>query len=127
MADDELDEVYVGQQLTIRHCVGSLESYRRSLDGVPARQRKKFKRWMEMQIMRLADGKPLSRDSFPEEGSLPALVGRPRKKFRAFKRLPIRGYCWKSDTHGRTYFISHYIHKKANGLKQRDIEKVGNN
>jgi len=77
--------------------------------------------------MRLANGQPLSRDSFPEEGSLPVLVGRPRRKFRALKRLPIRGYCWKSESCSRTYFISHYIHKKKNDLKQSDIEKVANN
>ena len=51
-------------------------------------------------------------------------VNKARKKFRALKRIPIRGYCWLSETHKNTYFISHYVAKKKNKLDQSDTDKV---
>jgi len=127
MADDELDESYAGRIFVVRHCSGANRTYKDSVAKVPASQRKKYKRWMEMQIRRLAGGLRLSVDSFPQEASLPGLPGRPGKKFRALKRIPIRGYCWKSEIQPNTYFISHYILKKKDGLSDSDIEKVRNN
>lgn len=80
-----------------------------------------------MQINRLANGERMPQDSFPWEGDLPALTGRPKKRFRAFKKIPVRGYCWKSEKHENTYFISHYILKKKDALDGNDTTKVGNN
>lgn len=67
----------------------------------------------------------MSKDSFPAEGDLPGKATASR--FNALKRLPIRGYCWKSDKYENTYFISHYVHKDYKKLKQTDIDKVHNN
>lgn len=127
MADDELDESYVGQKFTVKHCIGAVASYKKAVAGLRAGQRKKYKRWMEMQLRRLADGVRMSADSFPMEGELPCLPGKSRKRFRALKRIPVRGYCWKSEKHPEVYFISHYIHKKRDLLSSSDTEKVGNN
>lgn len=127
MTSGELQRTYAGRKFTVKHCNQAIESFRKAVEGVPSGQRKRYKRWMEMQIMRLADGQRMSSDSFPSEGDLPALIGKPRKKFRALKKIPVRGYCWKSDRHENVYFISHYIHKKKNALDSSDTTKVGNN
>jgi len=125
--ETRLKETYSGRRYTIKHCVGAVESFSKAVERLPAGQQRKFKRWTELQIQRLADGERMSHDSFPSEGDLPAVPGKPRRKFRAFKRIPVRGYCWKSDRCPNVYFISHYIVKKKNKLAITDIEKVGNN
>ncbi len=67
----------------------------------------------------------MSSDTFAPEGNLPARSA--HKKFYALKRLPIRGYCWQSTNIKNTYFISHYISKDFQKLKDKDIIKVHNN
>lgn len=127
MCSNELEPLYAGRVFTVRHCKGAIESYRKAVVRVPVAQRKKYRRWIEMQIMRLANGERMSLDSFPWEGDLPAMAGRPRKKFRALKKIPLRGYCWKSEKHHDVYYISHYVQKKKNALDSNDTIKVGNN
>ncbi len=84
---------------------------------------------MILQIQRLADGERMSKENFPQEGELPKSKNNPNKtkKFNALKRIPIRGYCWLSEKHHDTYFISHYIYKDYDKLKERDTEIVGRN
>ena len=128
--DSTLVDKYVGKKFTIIHCVGAKESFDNSLEQVTAHQRESFKRRVILQIERLADEGPMhmSRGSFPEEGALPRKKGQHKDKhFRAFKRIPIRGYCWLSDRVRGTYFISHYINKKKDKLDKSDTTKVGNN
>jgi len=81
-----------------------------------------------MQIQRLADGSRMSKENFPQEGELPKLAGQQKsKKFNALKRIPIRGYCWLSEKHPNTYFISHYVFKDYDKLKEKDTKKVRDN
>lgn len=127
MSSGELRRTYTGRKFTVTHCTGAIDSFRKAVERVQPNQRRKFKRWMEMQINRLANGERMPQDSFPWEGDLPALTGRPKKRFRAFKKIPVRGYCWKSEKHENTYFISHYILKKKDALDGNDTTKVGNN
>lgn len=124
---NELEDSYTGQRFVVRHCLRARESFVKALEGVPSKQKKKFIHWMEMQIKRLADGKPMSTENFPQEGPLPNKPGKKRRCFKALKKLPIRGYCWKSERHPNVWYISHYIHKKKDPLSEQDIKKVGNN
>lgn len=121
-------EVYEGTAYKVVHCSGALESLERALLGVEARKREKMKFALALQIERLANGQSMSNENFPEEGDLPfsQLTGR-RAKFRALKRLPVRGYCWLSDKHQNTWFLSHYIKKDFNKLHDSDIQRVHHN
>jgi len=102
--------------------------YVKALEGVNAKERNKFTVRMILQIEKLANGDKLSEGNFPQEGNLPKKSGQQHtKKFRALKRMPLRGYCWLSDKHENTYFISHYIYKAKNKLDTKDTAKVGTN
>lgn len=125
----ELEEKYVGDVFTVEHCSGAIDSYQKALQSVPAGRRGKFTRALILQIQRLANGKRMSKDSFPAEGNLPnnSNPGGKSKPFFALKRIPIRGYCWFSNSYKSTYFISHYIAKKKNKLDTSDTTKVHKN
>jgi hypothetical protein len=70
----------------------------------------------------------MSKENFPQEGDLPKKAGQQKaKKFNALKRIPLRGYCWLSDRHDKTYFISHYVYKNYDALKGSDTNIVGKN
>lgn len=128
MSDDNLKNEYKGSKFTIVHCEGAIESYEEALNSVDARKRKSFTRAMILQIKRLADGHRMSRKNFPQEGDLPKKKGRQNaKKFNALKRIPLRGYCWLSELHVNTYFISHYVYKDYDKLKESDTKRVGKN
>lgn len=119
---------FTGKRFTIVHCNGAYKSFSDSLASLPANKAKSLKRQMVLQITKLANGDRMSKENFPQEGLLPSLKGQhKKKKFNALKRLPIRGYCWLSDKYENTYFISHYIHKKTDKLKDKDVQIVGNN
>jgi|TARA_R100000501_G_C2560403_1_gene71301 hypothetical protein len=119
---------YVGGRFRVVHCDGAVESYWEALKHVKAGKAKSFTNRMIAQIKRLAEGQPMSQGSFPKEGELPKQPGQQRTKhFYALKRIPIRGYCWRSKTRPDTYFISHYVYKDYDDLADRDIQKVGNN
>ncbi|KAA0875941.1 hypothetical protein E1H14_03430 [Nitrincola tapanii] len=83
---------------------------------------------MAQQIQRLADGHRVSRENFPKEGELPKKRnGKSAGYFFAFKRMPIRGYCWQSECHPDTWFISHYVFKDYQKLKAKDVDRVAHN
>ncbi|MCU7906896.1 MAG: hypothetical protein KZQ76_13845 [Candidatus Thiodiazotropha sp. (ex Epidulcina cf. delphinae)] len=128
MSNDKPKDRYNGSKFTVIHCEGALESYEVALNSVEAGKHKSFTRGMIMQIQRLADGHRLSKENFPQEGNLPGRKGRQKaKKFYALKRIPIRGYCWKSGRRKNTYYISHYVYKDYDNLKERDAGRVGAN
>ena len=128
MKDDKPKDRYTGSKFTVIHCDGALESFDNALSSVDARKRKAFIRGMVMQIQRLADGHRMTKENFPHEGNLPSRVGQQKaKKFNAFKRIPLRGYCWLSERYKNTYFISHYVYKDYGNLKERDTKRVGVN
>lgn len=129
MTDNETPDIsYNGRKFTITHCKGALDSYQNAIQSVPANQRKSFKRSMEQQIKRLADGHRMSKENFPSEGNLPKdKRGQSAGKFNALKRKPLRGYCWRSSTKENTYFISHYVYKNYQKLKKKDTEIICEN
>lgn len=47
--------------------------------------------------------------------------------FHALKRIPIRGYCWRSERHENTWFVSHYVFKNYQKLKAKDTDRLGKN
>ena len=118
---NSISNKYKGERFTVVHCEGAIESFEEALQRVtPHNKQRSITRAMIQLIERLANGERLSKDSFPSEGNLPKSSG----KFYAFKKLPIRAYCWQSKKHGGTYFISHYKYKDKSKLLQKDIEKV---
>lgn len=128
MKDDNIMDRYKGSRFTVIHCKGALESYEEALKSVEAAKRSKFTMNMIIQIQRLADGHRMSKENFPQEGDLPKRKGQSHaKKFNALKRIPIRGYCWLSERYANTYFISHYVFKDYDRLKDSDTRKVGDN
>lgn len=67
----------------------------------------------------------MSSDTFAPEGNLPNRST--HKKFYALRRLPVRGYCWESTNTKNTYFISHYVNKTWQKLRDQDTNKVHSN
>jgi hypothetical protein len=126
---DKPKDRYKGTKFTVIHCDKALDSYRTALASIPAKKRESFTRRMIIQIERLANGSRMTRENFPQEGDLPKRKGQRHKarKFHALKRIPIRGYCWLSEKHENTYFISHYIYKDQNKLDDRDTKIVRSN
>jgi phage-related protein len=98
----------------------SLEKVLRTLKD--ARKIGVMKRGLAMQLDKLAKGEKLSTENFAPEGNLPS-----GKKFFALKKLPIRGYCWFSQSNKGVVYISHYVHKKTQKLSEADINKVASN
>ena len=118
---NNLSVKYKGSVFTIVHCDGAIDSFRKALQSVtPHKKQQSITRAMIQLIERLAEGKRLSAENFPPEGNLPKSSG----KFYAFKKLPIRAYCWQSKKQAGTYFISHYTYKDKAKLLQKDIDKV---
>ena len=128
MKSDKPKNSHIGSKFTVTHCKGALDSYIEALSHVDARKHKTFTNAVVLQIARLADGHRMSIKSFPQEGELPKRKGQKKaKRFNALKKIPIRGYCWLSDKHKDTYFISHYVYKNYDKLKERDTNQVGAN
>lgn len=126
--DDQPKRSFQGDRFKVVHCLGARESFEISLGHCEKGRANALRRGMDQQIKRLADGHRMSDNSFPSEGKLPKVKGQSKqKKFNAFKRLPIRGYCWFSEKHTDTYFISHYIFKNFDKLSNKDTGKVGAN
>lgn len=117
-----MERIIKGSNFTIIHCDGALESMEQALSGCKATKRRSLERGIQMQIERLANGHRLSKEHFPPEGQLPN-----NKKFYAFKRKPLRAYCWLSTTRKNTYFVSHYVHKKCQKLSTADTNKISQN
>ncbi|MBF6941284.1 hypothetical protein, partial [Acinetobacter baumannii] len=125
---DPLACQYQGKRYRVVHCAGALDSYRKALKHVDARRVGSFTRGMILQIERLANGQAMSNENFPKEGELPKRKGQQTAKyFRALKRIPIRGYCWRSETWPDTWFISHYVYKDYTRLAGKDTRKVERN
>jgi hypothetical protein len=128
VTDKKIQNNFEGEKFKVIHCKGAVESYEESLRHVDSQKRKSFTRSMIIQIQRLADGQRMSKENFPQEGVLPKQKEQSKtKKFNALKRIPIRGYCWLSDVHPNTYFISHYVYKDYGKLKDKDTAIVGKN
>ena len=123
MSVDKLEDIYNGTSCTVKHCKNALKSFYECLEKVAPSKKQTLAIRMVAQIERLASGQRLSAENFRKEGKLPRDTG----SFYALKRIPIRGYCWKSTKYPNTYYISHYIYKDHNKLKKKDIEKVHNN
>ncbi|MFA3790849.1 hypothetical protein AB6T38_07005 [Aliiglaciecola sp. SL4] len=128
MTAKKLQKTHQGSKFRAVHCKGALDSFKGSLSKVETRKQKSFERALLQQLQRLLDGHRMSKENFPQEGKLPKSIGqKSEKKFNALKRKPLRGYCWLSEKYPNTYFISHYVYKDYDKLKEKDIKIVGNN
>lgn len=125
--DDSEKWSFKGEKLRIVHCDGALESYYEALGRVRGGKSKSLTMRMKTQIEKLANTGRLSSDHYRDEGKLPGSPGKPGKVFKALKRIPVRGYCWKSDKFPNTVFISHYVNKDYDKLKDKDVERVHHN
>lgn len=115
----------VGSKRKVVHCRGAKSSYDDAVKSVLAGKKKAMTRGLVLQIERLARGERMSKAHFAPEGSLPN--GSSSRKFYALKRLPIRGYCWQSTKNTKHYYISHYINKDFDKLRDKDTQIVHNN
>jgi hypothetical protein len=128
VTDRKPPKSYQGAKFRVVHCKGAPESYLTALNSVDKKKQASFTRGIIQQIERLANGHRMSKENFPQEGDLPKKAGQQKaKKFNALKRIPLRGYCWLSDRHDKTYFISHYVYKNYDALKGSDTNIVGKN
>jgi hypothetical protein len=125
VTDTKIQKSFEGKKFKVIHCKKAVESYEESLRHVDSQKRRSFTRSLILQIQRLADGQRMSKENFPQEGELPKQSK--TRKFNALKRIPIRGYCWLSDVYPNTYFISHYVYKDYDKLKDKDTAIVGKN
>lgn len=127
MGSQELEPSFSGERFTVVLCDGALESFQNALSSVPKRKRKSLTNRMIAQIDRLANGDGLSKAHFPKEAKLPAKKGKNAKDFYALKRIPIRGYCWFSETEPSTIYISHFVFKDQDRLSGSDTQTVHSN
>lgn len=120
---------FQGERFLVMHCEGALESLDEAMRHItPSKKVQSLRRNLDMQIARLASGDRMSGENFRTEGNLPKRPGQTSaKKFYALKKIPIRGYCWFSERHPGTIYISHYIYKDFDDLQAEDIDKVGRN
>jgi hypothetical protein len=126
--DKSVKDEIKGKAYRIVHCLGALESFQEALGHVDARKHSTFRRGMVQQIQRLADGHKMTKENFPREGELPKKGnGESAGYFHAFKRISVRGYCWRSKRLENTWFISRYVYKDYQKLKVRDTERLGKN
>jgi len=116
-----------GSKFKVTHCKGAYTTFEESLKSLTLKKADSLKRQMGLQIQRLADGLQMSKEHFPQEGLLPGRPGKTAKHFYAFKRLPVRAYCWLSETYPQTYFISHYIYKDYTKLASSETKRVCDN
>lgn len=123
----EVDEVIEGSQFTIVHCVGAKNSLEEALDTFKATKRDSLRRALWSQFERKANNQRMAERSWRAEGDLPNEKGINGGKFYAFKKIPIRAYCWFSQANKGKLFISHYIVKKTDKLAARDITRTQNN
>ncbi len=126
--DKEIKESFKGNKYTVTHCKGAMDSLEEALTHVTKGKANSLRDRLAVQIERLAEGHRMLKEHFPQEGNLPKQKNQSAtKKFRALKRLPVRGYCWLSDRNKDTYYISHYVHKDYDKLKKQDVDTVGKN
>ncbi|MCS0364941.1 hypothetical protein WMQ59_17890 [Vibrio diabolicus] len=125
MSKSLLTSEYIGTKNRVVHCKGAIKTYEQSLTKVQSGKRRSLTRQLILQIERLARGERMSSQNFAAEAALPNASG--GKKFYALKKIPIRGYCWQSSNRPSTYYISHYISKDFQKLRDKDTQIVHNN
>lgn len=114
---------YKGKKYQIVHCEGANESFTAELcKHVPRNKHECYKARMVAIIRRLGDGHPMSNENFPKEGVLPD-----ESHFRALKKIPLRAYVWLSKKTPETYYVSHYVYKNYDKLKDSDVKRVCDN
>ena len=120
--NDDLEECYQGSCYKIIHCKGAEKSFYNALKHINPNRKNGYKAKMKAFRESLANGKRMSNENFPKEGTLPDGT-----HFRALKKTPLRAYLWESTKHPKTFFISHYIFKDFQKLKRNDVTKIRDN
>lgn len=128
MSNDNIQQRFQGESLCLVHCVGAAKSFTEAMSHFRPNKIASFKRAMEAQMRRFVDGHRMSKENFCKEGPLPHRVGQNgTKNFYAFKKIPIRAYGWYSETKPNTFFVSHYVYKNFDDLRDSDVNIVGRN
>ncbi|MFH6895118.1 hypothetical protein ACHCAL_13815 [Providencia huaxiensis] len=118
----KLLKTYNGEKFVVTHCDGAIDTFLESLKSLKDKEAKVMEMKVVLQLKRLADGKAMAKESFVSEGTLPN-----GKKFYAIKRVPVRGYLWLSSKLRCTYYVSHYIYKNHQKLKDKDKDMIHSN
>lgn len=118
---DELEK-QEGKVFTVYYCPGAKESFIEAIEHLKHSKRSSIKARMSALIIRLANGEEMAGENFPKEGKLPN-----GRHFRAIKKIPLRAYLWLSKKHKNAYFISHFIYKSHDKLRDKDISRVCEN
>ena len=79
------DEI-IGTKLKVVHCEGAWDSFQIALQSIRVAKHSSVKATLDMLVKKLANGGPLSKETFPPEGLLPCAPGKKAKKFYAFKK-----------------------------------------
>lgn len=123
-----VQKIFVGDCYKVIHCSGALESLKKAIRSVtPAKKQKSMVVSIRLQIERLGSGMRTPDLSVRKEGMLPSYNGKKAKHFWALKKIPIRGYFWESERCHMSFYISHYIYKDFDELRDSDTQKVHNN
>jgi hypothetical protein len=120
-------QVHQGKKFRVVHCEGALTDLEYLLEDCPKSKRSSLKQFLYKQIERLGDGIRIASHSFPKEAELPRSKGGDNGNFYALKKIPVRGYCWRSKTQHNTWFISHYALKRKDKLSRSDTARVHRN
>ena len=108
-----------GLKRRVIHAPGALDSWAKEAAKLSERKATEIEGFLIALFDAWNDNSRLnSRWAEPEGGLSKA------KKFFAIKRIPIRAYFWYSDVHKNTIVISHYVYKKWQKLRTKDIKKV---
>lgn len=118
-------DVYYGTRYRVVLCRGARKSLKKALKG--DRKAASALAELEAQIQRLVDGRRLPASEFPVEGRTPACPGADRGSYHAFKRIPLRAYCWCSPSRADTWYISHFVKKTWTKRKKDDEKRLHGN
>lgn len=111
-----------GSMLTIHHCEGAVDSLINCLTKFTVSKQRSLLNSLHIQMMKIANGHRLSKETFAPEGILSS-----GNKYYAFKKIPIRGYCFYSKHSNKCIYVSHYLYKDYDKLKSSTTKKVESN
>ena len=108
-----------GPKRRVIHAPGALDSWEKEAAKLSERNAMEIEGFLIALFDAWNDNSRLNSRWAEPEGDLSKA-----KKFFAIKRIPIRAYFWYSDVHKNTIVISHYVYKKWQKLRTKDIRKA---
>ena len=111
-----------GSKRRVIHAPGALNSWEVAASRLSSRKAAEIEGFLIGLFEAWIDGQRLHGGWAAPEGDLDR-----NTKFYAIKRIPVRAYFWYSVIHDNTIVISHYVVKKWNNLRAKDIARVRTN